>query len=84
MKIINAFEENEEEKVNEWGVTINLFSHQKNSIKKMEFLEENRIRNYTNNEISCIVDSNFGILNDKVGSGKTLTCLGSSQSQRKK
>jgi hypothetical protein len=75
VKIVNAFEENEEEKVNEWGVTINLFSHQKNSIKKMEFLEENRIRNYTNNEISCIVDSNFGILNDKVGSGKTLTCI---------
>jgi hypothetical protein len=75
VKIINAYEENEEEKVNEWGVTINLFSHQKNSIKKMEFLEENRIRNYTNNELSCIIDSNFGILNDKVGSGKTLTCI---------
>jgi SNF2 family DNA or RNA helicase len=43
----------------------------------MEYIEENRIRNYTidNNSRSCVIDSNFGILNDKVGAGKTLTCI---------
>jgi superfamily II DNA or RNA helicase len=68
---------NEEEKVNDWGVTVELYNHQKTSVKRMEYIEENRVRNYTieNNSRSCVIDSNFGILNDKVGAGKTLTCI---------
>jgi hypothetical protein len=73
--LVGDIEGNEEEKVNDWGVTVDLFSHQKNSVKRMEIIEENRIRDYNTEYTSCIVDSNFAILNDKVGSGKTLTML---------
>jgi hypothetical protein len=73
--LVGDIEGNEEEKVNDWGVTVDLFSHQKNSVKRMEIIEENRIRDYNTEYTSCVVDSNFAILNDKVGSGKTLTML---------
>jgi SNF2 family DNA or RNA helicase len=71
------YDGNEEEKVNDWGVTVELYNHQKTSVKRMEYIEENRIRKYTidNDSRCCTIDSNFGILNDKVGAGKTLTCI---------
>lgn len=61
--------------LNEWGMTIDLYHHQKNSVLRMEWMEKNRKRNYTNDGLSHVIESNFGILNDKIGSGKTLMCV---------
>jgi len=68
-------EEDKNKKLNEWGVCIDLYNHQKNSVLRMEWMEKNRKRNYATQNSSCVVESNFGILNDKVGSGKTLMCV---------
>lgn len=65
----------EKKQVNEWGLTLDLYGHQKNSVQRMEFLETNRKREYTTEDSTMLIESNFGILNDKVGSGKTLVCI---------
>lgn len=55
----------------EWCVNIELLSHQKASIYKMERLERERVVENRNTKNSTMV----GILGDKVGSGKTLTMV---------
>lgn len=57
---------------------LKLYPHQLETIKKMESKEANRHKhiNVDVNGSSCVVRSNIGILQNKVGSGKTLTCLG--------
>jgi superfamily II DNA or RNA helicase len=75
-KVIELIEEKEEEKypLNEWGLRgTNLYLHQQNNIKKMEFQEANKERIYKHGTRTTKIYTNFGILNDKVGSGKTLT-----------
>lgn len=55
----------------EWGVTVELFKHQKNSVLSMEKLERER----------CVETrfvksmTNVGILGDRIGSGKTLSMV---------
>lgn len=55
----------------EWGVTIPLFMHQKNSIVKMETVEKCRELRGGN----IYVNTNVAILGDKTGSGKTLMMI---------
>lgn len=64
-----------DKELNEWGMTIDLYHHQKNSVLRMEWLETNRKRKYSRDDLSHVIESNFGILNDKIGSGKTLMCV---------
>ena len=60
---------------NEWGLDIPLYFHQQNSVKRMEDLEDNntRLSEYTDKNVR--VNTNVGILSDRVGSGKTLTVI---------
>ena len=74
-KTIKDYDGENDTEVNEWGISIDLYQHQKTSVKKMEWMEKNRKRNYNDSSQDCIIESNFGILNDKVGSGKTLMCV---------
>lgn len=75
INVVRDYDGNDKLSVNEWGLAVDLYPHQKNSVKKMEYMEKNRRREYTNNNRTCTIESNFGILNDKVGSGKTLMCV---------
>lgn len=75
-KVIEIKQEVEEEKypLNEWGLkNTNLYLHQQNNVNKMEYQEANRERIYKVGTRTTKIYTNFGILNDKVGSGKTLT-----------
>ena len=76
-KVIELKQEVEEEEkypLNEWGLReTNLYLHQQNNIKKMEYQEANKERVYKVGTRTTKIYTNFGILNDKVGSGKTLT-----------
>ena len=72
---IQYYKGNQELSINEWGLTLDLYSHQKNSIQRMEYLEMNRKREYTTDNSTILIESNFGLLNDKVGSGKSLMCV---------
>jgi hypothetical protein len=66
----------EEEPLNEWGIrNSNLYLHQKNNVMKMEYQESTKEREYTIGNRKVRIYSNMGILNDKVGSGKTLTVV---------
>lgn len=71
-------EEQEEEKypLNDWGLkNANLYLHQQNNVNKMEFQESNKERIYKVGSRTTKIYTNFGILQDKVGSGKTLTMV---------
>ena len=73
---IEEIKEIEEEKypLNEWGLkNTNLYLHQQTNINKMEFQEANKERIYKAGSRTTKIYTNFGILQDKVGSGKTLT-----------
>ena len=77
-KVIIQQEEKEEEKypLNEWGLkNANLYLHQQNNVNKMEFQEDNKERIYKAGSRTTKIYTNFGILQDKVGSGKTLTMV---------
>jgi hypothetical protein len=72
------FEEDTKD-LNEWELDIPLYSHQQNSVLKMEHQEQNPTRTCTYKggigEIKSDITSHVGILSDKVGSGKTLTTV---------
>ncbi len=76
-KVIHKEEKKEEEEkypLNEWGLkNVNLYLHQQNNVNKMEFQEANKERIYKTGSRTTKIYTNFGILQDKVGSGKTLT-----------
>jgi superfamily II DNA or RNA helicase len=75
-KVEVVVEEEEKYPLNEWGLkNCNLYLHQQNNIKKMEYQELNKERVYNVGTRTIKVYSNFGILNDKVGSGKTITMI---------
>jgi len=77
-KIQPVKQEEEEEKypLNEWGLRgTELYLHQQNNIKKMEFQEANKERIYKQGTRTIKTYSTVGILHDKVGSGKTLTMV---------
>ena len=66
----------EKEPLNEWGIrNSNLYLHQMNNVRKMEYQETTKEREYTFGNRKVRISSNMGILNDKVGSGKTLTVV---------
>lgn len=66
----------EKEPLNEWGIRkANLYLHQMNNIRKMEYQESTKEREYIIGNRKVRISSNMGILNDKVGSGKTLTVV---------
>lgn len=69
-------EEDEKYPLNEWGLkNCDLYLHQQNNVQKMEYQEANKERIYKNGTRTTKIYSNFGILNDKVGSGKTITMV---------
>jgi SNF2 family DNA or RNA helicase len=72
---IKPYDGNNNTPINEWGLKIELYSHQKKSVIRMEHLEKQRKREYSDENGSVSIESKFGILNDKVGSGKTLMCV---------
>lgn len=64
------------EPLNEWGLkNIDLYLHQKNNIVKMEYQESTKEREFNIGNRRTRIYTNLGILNDKVGSGKTLTMV---------
>ena len=64
------------EPINEWGLrNRDLYLHQKNNVLKMEYQESTKEREYTYGSRKTKVFTNMGILNDKVGSGKTLAVV---------
>ncbi len=64
------------EPLNEWGLrNRELYLHQKNNVLKMEYQESTKEREYTYGNRKTKVFTNMGILNDKVGSGKTLAVV---------
>ena len=64
------------EPLNDWGLrNRNLYLHQKNNVLKMEYQESTKEREYTYGNRKTKVFTNMGILNDKVGSGKTLAVV---------
>lgn len=66
----------EKEPLNEWGIrNSTLYLHQMNNVRKMEYQETTKEREYTFGNRKVRISSNMGILNDKVGSGKTLTVV---------
>lgn len=69
-KIVKDIQNNIDDE-DDWGVTIDLFEHQKRSIIAMEQLETNKTIETRNVTSSTLV----GILGDKIGSGKTLTTV---------
>jgi len=71
-------EEDDDIKVplDEWGLRgSQLYLHQRNNVTRMEFNERNQEREYNRETRTTKITSNFGILNDVVGSGKTLTTV---------
>ncbi len=52
-----------------------LYLHQKNNVLKMEYQEQTKERVFTYGNRTTKVFTNMGILNDKVGSGKTLAVV---------
>lgn len=69
-------EEEKKEELNEWGIRgTTLYAHQQNNVIKMEKFEEVKERIYNDNTTTIKIHSSMGILNDKVGSGKTLTTI---------
>jgi len=68
--------EEKKEELNEWGIRgTNLYMHQQNNVNKMENFESVTTRTYNVNSTTIKIQTNMGILNDKVGSGKTLTTV---------
>ena len=64
------------EPLNEWGLrNRELYLHQKNNVLKMEYQESTKEREYTYGNRKTKISTNMGILNDKVGSGKTLAMV---------
>ncbi len=62
--------------LNEWGLrNTELYLHQKNNIMKMEYQETTKEREFTIGNRKTRIYTNMGILNDRVGSGKTLTMI---------
>lgn len=62
--------------LNEWGLrNRELYLHQKNNVLKMEYQETTKEREYTYGNRKTKIFTNMGILNDKVGSGKTLAMV---------
>lgn len=75
-KVELKIEETEQEPINEWGLrNRELYLHQKNNVLKMEHQETIKEREYTYGNRKTKVFTNMGILNDKVGSGKTLAVV---------
>jgi len=68
--------EEKKEELNEWGIRgTNLYMHQQNNVNKMENFESVTTRTYNVNSTTIKIQTNMGILNYKVGSGKTLTTI---------
>jgi len=66
----------EETPLNDWGLrNRELYLHQKNNVLKMEYQEQTKEREITYGKRKTKIYTNMGILNDKVGSGKTLTVV---------
>jgi len=73
--------------VNDYGVSRDLYPHQKRSVQRMESLERNDSFTYRYeqhieldegdviNSPEIKINTKFGILSDKVGTGKTLTVI---------
>jgi len=75
-KVELKIEELEEVNLNEWGLRgSDLYLHQKNNVLKMEYQEQTKEREFTYGNRKTKITTNMGILNDKVGSGKTLTMV---------
>ena len=75
-KVELKIEELEEVNLNEWGLRgRDLYLHQKNNVLKMEYQEQTKEREFTYGNRKTKITTNMGILNDKVGSGKTLTMV---------
>ena len=71
-KVELKIEELEEVNLNEWGLRgRELYLHQKNNVLKMEYQEQTKEREFTYGNRKTKITTNMGILNDKVGSGKT-------------
>ena len=82
------FEEDDKE-LNEWELDIPLYTHQQNSVLRMEYQEDNPSKTVEysdryNGRIKCVMNSHIGILSDKVGSGKTLTTISFLARRKKK
>jgi superfamily II DNA or RNA helicase len=64
------------EPLNDWGLRgRELYLHQKNNVLKMEYQEQTKERVFTYGNRTTKIFTNMGILNDKVGSGKTLAVV---------
>ena len=57
------------------NIELPLFKHQKTLLTRMQNLESNNRIVLDDTDNSNMIDTNFGIIADKVGSGKTLTCV---------
>ena len=75
-KVELKIEELEEDNLNEWGLRgRDLYLHQRNNVLKMEYQEQTKEREFTYGNRKTKINTNMGILNDKVGSGKTLAMV---------